>query len=118
VTRWLVSAVAAMALCGALAVAARRLLGRRSRPSVLTPLIACWLGAYVLWTFAGGLLLRYGVLEVYDGPYYLVLALAGGFLQYRAAAGAGGEPGTAIFVGGQLLWLVVVLVRNGLFRTI
>ena len=118
-TRWAFATLATALLVGAAAVALRRVLGRSSsRPSIATPVVAQWLGAYVLWTFAGGLLLQGGVLAAYDGPYFLVLALVAGFLQYRIHVRSGREPALAVFLGGQLLWLVVVLLRNGLLPSI
>jgi hypothetical protein len=119
VIRWIFATLAAGLLVVAGAVAVRRLLGRPdTRPSVLTPVVAQWLGAYVLWTFTGGLLVRSGVLSAYDGPYFLILALAGGIGQYRALRAGGREPALAIFVGGQILWLLVVLLRNGLLPSL
>ena len=73
-----------------------------------------WLAAWILWSFAGGLAARHGVLETYDGTLFAVVAVAGGFVQYRAQVRHGRESGLAVFVGAQLLWLGVVLVQNGI----
>jgi hypothetical protein len=114
VTRWLVSAVLLVLLACAATIAVRRLLRRPpSRASVLLSVIASWLSAYVLWGFAGGLAARYGIITVYDASFFGVLALAGGAWQYRTQVRAGRERGLAVFVAGQLLWLFIVMVRNG-----
>jgi hypothetical protein len=102
-------------LAGVVSVAVARLLGRSgSRASLLISVIAYWLGAWVLWTFVGGLALSSGVLRTYDGSLFGLLALGLGAWQYRMRVRAGLEPALAIFVGGQLAWLVVVLLQNGL----
>jgi hypothetical protein len=116
VTRAAVALLAALLVGGALTVwVARRLGGSGSRASVLVSVAAQWLGAYALWTFAGGLALRYGALSVYDGTLFAVLALVMGAWQYRTRLRAGREPALAIFVGGQLAWGVIVGAQNGLF---
>ena len=43
----------------------------------------------------------------------MILAIAGGIWQYRTHVRRGREPALAIFVGGQLLWLSVILFQNG-----
>lgn len=104
-----------MLLAGAAAVAAARLLGRSgSHGSVLVSVVARWLAAWALWTFAGGLAVHYGLLSAYDGTLFSALALGLGVWEYRTRLRAGPEPGRVIFVGGQLAWLVVVGVQNGL----
>lgn len=104
-------------LAGVVSIAVARLLGRSgSRPSLLVSVVAYWLGAWVLWTFAGGLALSSGVLRTYDGSLFGLLALGLGAWQYRIRVRAGLEPALAIFVGGQLAWLVVVLLQNGLLK--
>jgi hypothetical protein len=93
--------------------------GRRGRSgarrSLLVSVVAGWLAAYALWTFAGGLALAWGALEVYDSTLFGVLALGLGAWQYRAGLRGGPDPALAIFVGGQVAWLVVVGAQNGLF---
>jgi hypothetical protein len=115
VTRWGLTTLAVLVLLACAASAASRLLGRRpgSGSSVLVTVVSSWLGAYVLWTFVGGLLLEYGALSVYDGGLFGLVALVAGALHYRVHRRMGREQGLAVFVGGQLLWLMVVLVRNG-----
>ena len=103
---------------GAVAVGIARFFGKSgSRASLLVSVIAQWLGAYVLWTFAGGLLLYYGIVVRYDGTLFGVVALVLGFLHYRARVSVGREQAALVFVGGQLAWLAIVLVQNGLFGT-
>lgn len=114
-TRFTLAGLAALLLAGMLAVAvARRLGGSGRRGAVLVSVVAHWLGAYVLWTFAGGLLLRYGVLAVYDGAWFAAVALLGGAWHYRVRVAGDRERGLGVFVGAQLAWLLVVLLRNGL----
>jgi hypothetical protein len=38
-----------------------------------------------------------------------------GFWHYRVRLARGREQGLVVFVGGQLVWLVIVLVQNGVF---
>ncbi len=116
VTRFTVVALLLIFFGGAVAVAIARFFGTSgSRASILVTVVAQWLGAYVLWTFAGGLLLYYEVVARYDGTLFGVLALVLGFLHYRARVSAGREQAALVFVGGQLVWLAIVLVQNGLF---
>ena len=72
-----------------------------------------WLGAWVLWSFAGGLAARHGLLSTYDGSLFAIVAAVGGLWQYRTQLHQGRERGLAVFVAGQLIWLGVVLVQNG-----
>jgi hypothetical protein len=84
-----------------------------SRPALLVSIITAWLGAWVLWGFAGGLAAHYGVLETYDTTAFGLLAAAGAFWQYRTQVRQGRQRALAVFVAGQLVWLGVVLVQNG-----
>jgi len=114
VRRWAWLAAGLVIAGGLASLAAARVLGRRgARPAALLSVVTMWLAAWVLWSFAGGLAARYGVLETYDGSLFLVLAALGGVWQYRALIGQGREHGLAVFVGAQLLWLGVVLLQNG-----
>jgi hypothetical protein len=114
--RWTLAVFATMVIALTLTITVTRFLGRSgSRLSILVSVGSAWLGAWVLWSFAGGLALRYGLLGVYDGPIFGILALLGGIAQYRARVEHGRELALALFVGGQLAWLVIVLARNGLF---
>lgn len=115
-TRWLIGAVGAVVVLGAVVLLASRWLGRpSSRAAVLVSVIAQWLGAWVIWSFAVGLALRSGLLATWDAMPFALFALAAGTWQYRVEVRAGRERGLAVFVGGQLFWLTVTLVRNGVF---
>jgi hypothetical protein len=114
VTRWALATIAALLLLGAAVAAAARVLGRpTSRASIFVSVVAAWLGAWVLWSFAGGLLVGYGLLSTYYGALFAPVALLGGIVHYRAHVRAGRVEGLAVFVGGQLAWLAVVLLQNG-----
>jgi len=116
VTRWVLAVLGALLVLGIATVALARFFGRSGfRAAILVSVVAYWLGAWVLWSFAGGLALRYGVLVAYPGAFFGLLALAGGVWHYRAAVAGGRERGLVVFVGGQLFWLVVVLLQNGTF---
>lgn len=115
-TRVALAALAVLFLVGAAIVVVARLSGRPgSRGSILISVVAGWLAAYTLWTFAGGLARSWGALEAYDATLFGVLALGLGAWQYRTWLRAGRGPALAIFVGGQLAWLVIVAAQNGLF---
>ena len=112
--RWALATIASLLLLGAVAAAAARFLGRPgSRASIFVAVVASWLGAWVLWGFAGGLLVRYGLLSTYYSALFAPVALVGAIVQYRAHVRAGRVEGLAVFVGGQLAWLAVVLLQNG-----
>ena len=116
-TRWALLAFLTVLGLGAATVVVARFFGRSdSRASVLVSVIAHWLAAYVLWTFAAGLAHRSGVLASYDSYLFVVLAVVVGFWHYRVRLARGREPGLVVFVGGQLAWLVVLLIQNGAFR--
>jgi hypothetical protein len=101
-------------LGGLVTVAIARRLGRSgSRPSVLVSVVALWIAAWALWGLVGGLAAQYGLLQRYDGTLFAALALAGGAWQYRTQVRQGRERGLTVFVGAQILWLVVVMARNG-----
>jgi hypothetical protein len=115
VTRWTVVAGAALVIGAIVAVRVARALGwSGSRLSVLGSVIALWLTAYVLWGFAGGLAAHYGLLTHYDGGIFAALAVVGALLQYRLQLRGGRDRGLTVFVAAQILWLVVVMARNGL----
>jgi len=114
VTRWALLTLVVAVVAGALTVAAARFLGLSgSRASALVAVASQWLGAWVLWSFAGGLAVRHGLIERYDGALLTLVALGVGWWQYRTRLAAGRERALAIFVGGQLAWLGFVLVQNG-----
>lgn len=116
-TRWALLTFVAILALGVVTMLVARFFGRSdSRASVLVSVIAHWLAAYVLWTFAAGLAQRYGVLAAYDSYFFVVLALVVGFWHYRVHVARGREQGLVVFVGGQLVWLVILLVQNGVLR--
>lgn len=115
--RWIWLAGGVVIVGSLLALVASRALGRQgSRPAALISVVTGWLAAWVLWSFAGGLAAREGLLETYDGTLFALIALAGGAWQYRAQLTQGRERGLVVFVGAQLVWLLVVLVQNGVLR--
>jgi hypothetical protein len=114
VTRWAVALSVILLVGGLATVAVSRRLGKSgSRPSVFVSVLALWIAAWALWSFAGGLAAQYGVLHRYDGTLFAAVALAGGAWQYRTQVRQGRERGLTVFVGAQILWLVVVMARNG-----
>ena len=116
-TRWALLTFLTVLILGAATVVIGRFFGRsQSRASILVSVISHWLAAYVLWTFAAGLAHRYGVLAAYDSYVFVVFALVVGFGHYRVRLARGREQGLVVFVGGQLAWLVIVLVQNGVLR--
>jgi hypothetical protein len=46
---------------------------------------------------------------------FAAVAVAGAWCQYRAHLTRGRDRGLTVFVAAQLLWLVVVMARNGFF---
>src|SRR5262249_49179598 len=79
VRRWIWLAGGVFIAGRLLALFASRLLGRRgSRPATLLSVVTGWLGAWVLWSFAGGLATRHGLLETYDGSLFALVAVGGG----------------------------------------
>ena len=111
--RWAWLAGGLAVLFGVAAVGAARMAGRQgSRPATLVSVVTAWLGAWVLWGFAGGLADHYGMAR-YDGQLFALLAVAGAVWQYRVQTRQGRQQGLAVFVAGQLLWLGVVLYQNG-----
>ena len=113
-TRWGLAVLVAALLIGGAAIVVARVLGRSgSRASLLVSVVAQWLGAYVVWSFLGGLALHYGLLTTYDGAPFALLALAGGYWQFVTAVTRGQDRARLVYVGVQLAWLVVVLYRNG-----
>jgi len=117
VTRWALLTFVVIFGLGTAAVLVARFFGRtESRASILVSVIAHWLAAYVLWTFAAGLAHHYGAIENYDAYPFVLLAVIVGFWHYRIRVARGREQGLAVFVAGQLAWLILLLVQNGVFR--
>ena len=112
--RWIWLAGGVVIVGSLLTLGASRLIGRTgSRPATVVSVVTGWLAAWVLWSFTGGLAARHGLLETYDGTLFAVVAVVGGFWQYRTQLHQGRERGLAVFVAAQLLWLGVVLLQNG-----
>jgi len=115
VTRWALLTLGAFLVLGVLGVAAARFFGKSgSRLSVQVSVVAQWLAAYVLWSFAAGLAAKYRLIAEYEAGWFVLFAVLAGWWHYRVRVRAGAERGLAIFVGAQLVWLAVILVRNGL----
>jgi hypothetical protein len=116
VTRWGLATLLVILAVGALGVFFARAFGASgSRASALVRVASQWVAAWVLWTFVGGLALKSGVLATYEPAIFALIALAGGWLQYRTLVQGEPDRARAIFVGVQLAWLVVLAVQNRLF---
>ena len=114
--RWVFAALGLFLAVGVIAVAVGRIFGKPgSKLSMQVAVVAHWLGAYILWTFVAGLAAKHGLLRTYDGGWFVPFALVAAWAHYRARLGGNAERGLAVFVGAQLVWLLIVLVRNGLF---
>lgn len=113
-TRWALVLSIVLLLGGIATVAVARRLGKSgTRPSVFVSVIALWLAAWALWSLVGGLAARYGLLERYDGAFFAALALVAGPWHYRTEVRQGRDRGLTVFVAAQIVWLVVVMARNG-----
>jgi hypothetical protein len=114
VTKWALVTLGMFILLGVIGVAVGRFFGKSgSRLSAQISVVAHWLAAYVLWSFAAGLAHKYRLIGDYEAGWFVPFALVGGWWDYRARVTAGPERGLAIFVGAQLVWLAIILVRNG-----
>jgi len=115
VTRWALAVLVSTLLIGAATVFVARALGKSgSRASVAVSVVAHWLGAYVLWSFLGGLALHYGFVSAYDTALFGILAVAAGYWQYVTVVTRGRHRGLVVFVAGQLAWLIILLYQNGM----
>lgn len=113
-TRWALLLSVTLLLAGVVTVAVARRLGKSgSRASVLVSVVASWIAAWAVWGLAGGLAAHYGLLDRYDGTLFIALAVAAGAWQYRTQVRQGRDRGLTVFVAAQILWLVVVMARNG-----
>ena len=113
-SRWALALSVVLMLGGLLTVAIARRFGKSgTRPAVFVSVLALWIAAWALWGLVGGLAAQYGLLQQYDGTLFAALALAAGAWQYRTQLRQGRERGLTVFVGAQILWLVVVMARNG-----
>jgi hypothetical protein len=116
VTRWALLTLGAFLVLGVIGVATARFFGQSgSRLSIQVSVVAHWLAAYVLWGFAAGLAARYRLIHSYESGWFVLFALAGAWLHYRARLAGDAERGLAVFVGAQLVWLFLILLRNGIF---
>ena len=114
--RWALIIVGVLVAAGVVGATIARVLGRPGAPaSLLLSVVSYWLAAWVLWSFAGGLAVHYGALAAYPGGFFALVALLGGLWHYRTARRLGRERALPVFVGVQLVWLVFVLLRNGVF---
>ncbi|HEY3065143.1 MAG TPA: hypothetical protein VGL09_05085 [Methylomirabilota bacterium] len=114
--RWTLIAIGVLVAAGVIGATIARVLGRSGAPaSLLVSVVSYWLAAWVLWSFAGGLAVHYSVLGAYPGGFFALLAVVGGIWHYRAARRLGRERALPVFVGVQLVWLVFVLIHNGIF---
>lgn len=115
-TRWALILSIVLLVSGVVTVTVARRLGKSgSRPSVFVSVVALWIAAWALWSLVGGLAARYGLLDRYDGTLFMLLAVAAGAWQYRTQVRQGRQRGLTVFVAAQILWLVVVMARNGAF---
>jgi len=115
VTRWALLTLGAFILLGVVGIATLRFFGKSgSKLSIQVSIAAHWLAAYVLWSFAAGLAAKYHVIAEYEAGWFVLFALVGAWWHYRARLSGGLERGLAVFVGAQLVWLVLILYRNGL----
>jgi hypothetical protein len=114
VTRWAAATLAAVALGGLALVSLARALGwSGSRLSLLVSVVSQWLAAWVLWGLAGHLAIQFDLIARYEPALFAAIAVPAAAWQYRAAVETGRERGRVVFVGAQLLWVVVLAVRNG-----
>ena len=115
-TRLSLATLAALFVIGAAGIVLARFFGASgSRPAAIVTVASHWIAAWMLWTFAAGIAVRAGLMTVYEPALFAVVALGAAWFQYGALAGGAHDRARAIFVGGQLAWLVVVLAQNGLF---
>jgi hypothetical protein len=114
VTKWALVTLGAFILLGVVGVATARFFGKSgSHLSTQVSVAAHWLAAYVLWSFAAGLAQKYGLIRDYEAGWFVLFAVVGGWWHYRVLVVSGTERGLAVFVGAQLVWLAVILLRNG-----
>ena len=113
-TRWALLSLAAFIILGVIGVATARFFGKSgSKLAIQVAVVAHWLAAYVLWSFAAGLAAKYGFIADYHAEWFALFALVAGWWHYRVRLASGTERGLAVFVGAQLVWLALILFRNG-----
>ena len=114
-TRWALVTLGAFVLLGVIGVATARFFGKSgSKLSLQVSVAMHWLAAYVLWSFVAGLAAKYRIIAHYEAGWFVLFAIAGGWWHYRARLSGSLERGLAVFVGAQLVWLMLILYRNGL----
>ena len=114
-TKWALVTVGAFILLGLVGVATARFFGKSgSKLSIQISVAAHWFAAYVLWSFAAGLAVKYRLISEYEAGWFVLFGLVGGWVQYRARLAGDAERGLAIFVGAQLVWLLLILYGNRL----
>lgn len=115
-TKWALVTLGAFILLGVAGVATARFFGKSgSRLSIQVAVVAHWLAAYVLWSFAAGLAAKYRLIADYEAGWFALFAIAAGWIHYRARLAGDAERGLVVFVGAQLVWLGVILYRAGVF---
>ena len=113
-TRFLAITLAVFIGLGVIGAVTARFFGRKtSRLSVLGSVIVSWMGAFAVWSFAVALAARWGFAAGDETGWFGMFALVGGWWHYRVRVAAGPERGLAVFIGAQLVWLLVLLYRNG-----
>ena len=114
-TKWALVTLGAFILFGVAGIATARFFGKSGgRLSIQVSIVAHWLCAYVLWSFAAGMAAKYRLISDYEAGWYALFAIVAGWIHYRARLAGDAERGMFVFVGAQLVWLVVILFRNGL----
>jgi hypothetical protein len=115
VTRWALLTLGAFIALGVLGVALARFFGKSgSRLAIQVTVVAQWLAAYVLWSFSAGLAAKYGLIAAYEAGWFVLFAALAGWWHYHTRIAGSAERALAVFVGAQLVWLAVILFRNGL----
>jgi hypothetical protein len=115
VTKWALATLGAFILLGVLGVTTARFFGKSgSKLSIQISVAAHWFAAYVLWSFTAGLAAKYRIIGEYEAGWFALFALIAGYVHYRARLAGDAERGLAVFVAAQLVWLFVILYRNGL----
>ena len=89
-TRWALVTLGAFILLGVLGVATARFFGKSgSRLSIQVAVVAQWLGAYVLWSFAAGLAAKYRLISDYEAGWFVLFAVVAGLVALPRPGGGG-----------------------------
>jgi hypothetical protein len=114
VTRFIVATLGIFVGLGVIGAVAARFFGRKtSRLSALVSVIVSWMGAFAVWSFAVALAARWGFIAGDEAGWFGIFALVGGWWHYRVRVASGPERGLVVFIGAQLVWLLLLLYRNG-----